>query len=172
MGDEIDDVRVGLAMRLALDVSGEAAGVVGDALVSLEPGGRGRDQPRAESGRAARHRVPLQDDAIRARLVRRQRGAEPRRAAADDEHGHDAFEGDALRRQHAAHAASTSAMASATVAMRLTALQRGDGGVVQRGREGGAAIAQHDRLEIAHMRVAHGRGDAAIGDDAGDVAAC
>ena len=34
--------------------------------------------------------------------------------------------------------------------------------------EGRAAIRQHDRVEITHMRIADGRGHAAIGDDATD----
>ena len=34
--------------------------------------------------------------------------------------------------------------------------------------EGGAAVGQDDGVEIAHMRVAHGRGDAAIGHDAAE----
>src|SRR4029077_2437388 len=32
-----------------------------------------------------------------------------------------------------------------------------------------AAVGDHSAMELAHMRVAHGRGDAAIGDDAGEV---
>jgi hypothetical protein len=35
--------------------------------------------------------------------------------------------------------------------------------------EGRAAILDHAAAELAHMRVAHRRGDAAIGDDAGEI---
>ena len=46
--------------------------------------------------------------------------------------------------------------------------QGGDGRPMGRLAEGGAAVGQDDGVGIAHMRVAHGRGDAAIGHDAAE----
>ena len=43
-----------------------------------------------------------------------------------------------------------------------------DRGAVHLVGEGRAAVLEHGAVEFAHMGVAHGRGDAAVGDDAGD----
>jgi hypothetical protein len=88
--NRLHDGVVHLAVRLAQDVLNENRGTVLDAMLTLEPCSRGRDQTGRKRGRAGGAGVPLQDQDLGAGV----RGRERRREAAGTGSDHQDRDGD------------------------------------------------------------------------------
>ena len=165
--DEPNERFVGLAVRLGLDVAREqirrnrqARARAGSAFPRpVSSPADSAVEPRGTMSRSIRRRPLPRPRAPRApRIVRRRPRRRPplARLVSNAEGGGL----DRHRRPLAKHVGDGRAARNGP--------QRRDRGRVGHRVEGGAAVGQHDRLDVAHMRVAHGRGDAAVGDDAAD----
>ena len=112
----LDHDRIGLVVRLALDIGGEQLRAVGDALFALEARAGGGDEPGRQRGRAGRRGLAFDHHRIDARLFGGERGTQAGGAGADNQQRHLAVEFLIGRRDDAAHDAVISFMASAMVA--------------------------------------------------------
>ena len=154
-------------LALRIDIRGEPLSVIRDAPLALKARARRRDQPGRQRRRATRHRVALDDDAFCACFMRASAAQRPA-APAPTIRPAPRFR----RRRQRLHARSCGAELGHGLGdrdHRAERAQRGERRLMHLAREGGAAVGKDRDVEIAHMRVAHRRGDAAIGDDAADV---
>ena len=101
--DGLHQLRVGLAVRLAGNVFGEALRRILDAPLPLEARARRRDEAGRQSRRSAWHRVALDHHRLDAGFAGGERGAKACGTRADDQQRHFAVEVDVLGRSDVGH---------------------------------------------------------------------
>src|ERR1700722_14232860 len=119
-GQDLDDLRIGFAFGLPLNIACESGRGIDKPPFALEAGFRRWDQPGRECGRAAGRAITLDHNDIGPFFARRQSRAKPGRARADDQHGRNGFEEDPLSGLYSAHEAPSVSMAAPTVATAAT----------------------------------------------------